>query len=286
MSVARRELFLPARAKRDRPKPRFSASQKAERVQRCTQAQEQEPGGWRCNSHVTHTDTSPQHPQPGIRAGTSGVVPHGGQESFSMTTAFGLGFSGSGCFRFCRCCLAFVLLFLAGITFFPTSTSPTSSIHLSTTTLIFVKLFTSLHSITAALQHIPYSFFFLIQISETAELFWACDRYYSVVPLFFTDFFFYHLFHFAANSTFVPWTNSITMTQPTAHSRLPCVSSCPLKPARSALCVRRAGFQLWAHSPQWGRWKLLCHTEPHTSAHAPPSTGPFFHLWSLKRHFL
>lgn len=283
MSVARRELFLPARAKRDRPKPRFSASQKAEKVQRCTQAQEQEPGGWRCNSHVTHTDTSPQHPQPGIRAGTSGVVPHGGRESFSVTTAFGLGFSGSGCLGFCRCCLAFVLLFLAGITFFPTSTSPTSSIHLSTTTLIFVKLFTSLHSITAAHSLL----FFLSHTNlRNSRALLSVWQILLCGPFILHRFFFYHLFHFAANSTFVPWTNSITMTQPTAHSGLPCVSSCPLKPARSALCVRRAGFQLWAHSPQWGRWKLLCRTEPHTSARVPPSTGPFFHLWSLKRHFL
>lgn len=204
-----------------------------------------------------------------------------------MTTAFGLGFFGVvslgpiGVVWLLFCCFLPVLLF------FPT---PSLHPHIFCTfeynNAHFHKTFTPQHFITEGLQRVPYSFFSHTNLSETAELFWECDRYYSPAPLFFTDFFFFnHLFHFAANSTFVPWTNSITMTQPTAHSGLPCVSSHPLKPAQSPCWMQRARFQLWAHNPEVPMKAAV----PHRATHVSPCTSQcqsFLPPLSLKRHFL
>lgn len=141
-----------------------------------------------------------------------------------------------GFFRSYLCCLAFVLLFLASITFFPHPHpyTPTSFVHLSTTMLIFTKLLLPSTSSLKACS-VFLTLFSLIQIFQKQQNSSESVTDITLQPLYSSQifFFFNHLFHFAANSTFVPWTNSITMTQPTAHSGLPCVSSRPLKPAQS-----------------------------------------------------
>lgn len=133
-----------------------------------------------------------------------------------------------------------------------------------------------------------------INLSETAEDCWLRDKYYSLVLLFFANFFFSHLFHFAANSTFVPWTNSITMTQSTTHTELSSVSSCLLKPAHGIWWVERglipAGGTLTKSRAQQADERAavslgaalisLCTFQPE------PFLCHFCHLWSLRICFL
>lgn len=82
----------------------------------------------------------------------------------------------------------------------------------------------------SSLQHVSYSFFLPYKSFRNTRRVW---QILLSSPFVLCGSFFHQLFHFAANSTFVPWTNSITMTQSTTHTELSPVSSCLLKSAHS-----------------------------------------------------
>lgn len=197
-------------------------------------------------------------------------------------------------FVVCSSLCSFVFFFFPP--WFNIPTPPASFVKLSKSNAHFQETSFIFRPLTVAcLQHASCSFFSHINLSETAEDWWVCDKYYSLVLLFFVDlFFFYHLFHFAANSTFVPWTNSITMTQSTTHTELSSVSSCLLKPAHGVWWVERGliptGGTLTKSRAQEADERAavslgaarvtLCAFQP------KPFLCHFCNLWSLRSRFL